>query len=143
MHVSTAFCMTLMLAFAVYNCFYLTLFLKEHHLPLMFRSPNISFAYDLMRAKIIMFCIFLTLAGVQAQLNLYSLTSPCLYTDVRNFTAEWVDTYQYGLTTMFWVIAVPGISLAICTIMRDEMRLGCYPIIISMIVIGLMLWVLS
>lgn len=64
MHFSTLSVMIIMVGFAIYSCFYLTLFLKEHHIPLIFRSANISFAYDLMRAKIVMFVIFLTLSGI-------------------------------------------------------------------------------
>jgi hypothetical protein len=64
MHISTLLCMGLMIASAAYNVFYITLFLKEHHIPLIFRSPNISFAYDLMRSKILFFVAFLTLCGI-------------------------------------------------------------------------------
>lgn len=66
MHFSTLVCLLMMIGFASYNCFYITLFLKEHHIPLIFRSANISFAYDVMRSKILFFFIFLTLCGIQA-----------------------------------------------------------------------------
>ena len=66
MHISTLAVLFIMISFTIYNVFYITLFLKEHHIPLIFRTPNISFAYDLMRAKLLFFILFLTLAGIQA-----------------------------------------------------------------------------
>jgi hypothetical protein len=44
---------------------------------------------------------------------------------------------------MFWVIAIPGISLLICTLMKDQMRMACYPIIVAILVIGFLLFFLS
>ncbi len=79
---------------SVFNTWFVSFKLKEHHIPLIFRNPDSNIYFDIQRAKLTFFMLFIVLSGILAQLNLYALSRPCLHTtDERNFSSAYVDFY--------------------------------------------------
>jgi hypothetical protein len=118
--------------------------MKEHHVPLIFRNPDSSLFYDTQRAKNLFYVIFMVLSGIMGSLNFYNVDAKCLHTyNEENFSSTSVDLFQYSLTALLWIVSLPMILLFFMVGMRDNLKFGCYPIVIANIIFSFMLFVLS
>jgi hypothetical protein len=88
--------------------------------------------------------VFIVLTGILGSLNFYDVNSICLHTfDENNFGSTSVDLYQYSLTALLWIVSLPMILLSFMVGMRDNLKFGCYPIVIANIIFAFMLFILS
>lgn len=144
MIVSTLYTLLLMVLVTLFNVWYVSFKLKEHHIPLIFRNPDSNIYFDIHRAKLTFFMLFMVLSGILAQLNLYAVSSPCLHTtDEAHFSSAYVDLYQYALLALLWVVTVPLLFMLCMLKLRDNLKVGCYPIVVANIIFGFMLMLLS
>ena len=133
-----------MVAIAGFNVIYVSFFLKEHQVPLIFRNPDSSIYYDIQRAKILFFLVFIILSGIMCSLNFYDVDAKCLHTFEEDvFGSTSVDLYQYSLTALLWIVSLPMMSLFFMVGMRDNLKFGCYPVVIANIIFAFMLFILS
>jgi len=94
MFASVIYTLILMAAIAGFNVVYVSFFLKEHQVPLIFRNPDSSIYYDIQRAKILFFIVFMILSGIMCSINFYDVDASCLHTfDEENFGSTSVDLY--------------------------------------------------
>lgn len=113
-------------------------------MPLIFRNPDSSIYYDTQRAKNLFYIIFIVLNGILASLNFYDVDAPCLHTySEQHIATSWVDLYQYSMTALLWIVSLPMIFLFLMVGMRDNLKFGCYPIVIANIIFSFMLLILS
>ncbi len=144
MFASVCYNLFLMLVVTGFNVTYISYFMKEHQVPLIFRNPDSSIYYDTQRAKNLFYMIFIVLTGVLGSLNFYNLEAPCLHTyNEEKFSSEFVDLYQYSLTALLWIVSLPMMFLILMVGMKDNLKFGCYPIVIANIIFAFMLFVLS
>ena len=144
MFTSVIFTLSLIFAVSVFNVCYVSFFLKEHQVPLIFRQTDSTLYYDTQRAKNFFFLIYIVLCGILAQLNFYVVKDSCLHTvDEDSLSTSDVDMYQYALLALLWVVAMPIIILIGMAGMKDNMKVGCYPVVIANVIFGLMLFILS
>jgi hypothetical protein len=144
MFISIIYVLFLMALVTGFNAIYISYFLKEHQVPLIFRNPDSNLFYDIQRAKILFYLVFIVLSGVLGSLNFYDMNAKCLHTyDESLIRSDYVDLSQYSLTALLWIVSVPMMFLACMVGMRDNMKFGCYPIVIANIIFAFMLFVLS
>eukprot|EP00347_Sterkiella_histriomuscorum_P022995 403336357 len=144
MYASVGFDMLLIGMVAIFNVIYVSFYMREHHVPIIFRNPETSLFYDQQRAKNFFYLIYIILTGILAQLNFYVADSKCLHTKYEDkFSSLNVDMYQYALLSLLWVVAVPLLFLFGMIGLQDNMKVGCYPIVIANIIFGLMLFILT
>lgn len=144
MFASVIYTLVLMVAISGFNVVYVSFFLKEHQVPLIFRNPDSSIYYDIQRAKILFFLVFIILSGIMCSLNFYDVDGKCLHTFEEDvFGSTSVDLYQYSLTALLWIVSLPMMSLFFMVGMRDNLKFGCYPVVIANIIFAFMLFILS
>ena len=144
MFASVVYTLFLMAAVSFFNVVYVSYFMKEHQVPLIFRNPDSSIYYDTQRAKNLFFVVFIVLSGILGSLNFYDVGANCLHTyNEEKITSEFVDLYQYSLTALLWIVSIPLIFLVFMIRMRDNLKFGCYPFVIANIIFSFMLLILS
>jgi hypothetical protein len=144
MYTSVGYVIFLMIVVSIFNVIYISYFMKEHQVPLIFRNPDSSIYYDTQRAKNLFYLVFIVLSGILGSLNFYDVDAKCLHTyDETNFSSQSVDLLQYSLTALLWIVSIPMIILVVMVGMRDNMKFGCYPIVIANIIFAFMLFILS
>lgn len=144
MFVSIIYVLLLMAFVTGFNTIYISYFMKEHQVPLIFRNPDSSIYYDIQRAKNLFYVIFIVLTGIPGSLNFYNVEATCLHTyDESNFPSKSVDLFSYSLTALLWIVSIPMLFLAVMVGMRDNLKFACYPIVIANIIFALMLFILS
>lgn len=144
MYASFAYTMLLMLIVVAVNTVYVPYFLKEYQIPLIFRNPDSSMYYDIQRAKDLFYVVFLVLSGIPAQLNFYVIGGTCLHTHNEDeLSSANVDMYQYSMTALLWIVSLPMIILFIMVGMRDNLKFGCYPVVLVNLIFSFMLFILS
>jgi hypothetical protein len=144
MFASVVYTLLLIALVSGFNVVYVSYHMKEHQVPLIFRNPDSSIYYDTQRAKNMFYLIFIVLNGVLASLNFYDVDAPCLHTYAEDsIGTTWVDLYQYSMTALLWIVSLPMIFLFLMVGMRDNLKFGCYPIVIANIIFAFMLFILS
>ncbi|CDW90585.1 UNKNOWN [Stylonychia lemnae] len=144
MFISVAFDLLLIGIVSLFNVMYISFYLKEHQVPIIFRNPDSSLYYDIQRAKNFFFVCYLTLTGILAQLNFYDAYGKCLHTqNEKSFSSTDVDMYQYALLALLWVVAIPFLFLIGMISIRDNLKVGCYPVVIANLIFAFMLFILS
>lgn len=144
MLISSAYCVFLMALVALFNLFYVSYCMKEHQVPLIFRNPDSSIFYDTQRAKNLFHTVFIVLTGVVCNINFFKVDDKCLHTyDEDAVSSDFVDMYQYSLTALLWIVSLPMLILVFMVSMRDNLKFGCYPVVIANIIFAFMLLVLS
>lgn len=51
--------------------------------------------------------------------------------------------YQYSMTALLWIVSLPMIILFIMVGMRDNLKFGCYPVVLVNLIFSFMLFLLS
>ena len=144
MFASVIYCLLLMAIVSGFNVIYVSFQMKEHQVPLIFRNPDSSLYYDTQRAKNLFYLVFMVLSGIMGSLNFFNVYGQCLHTyDEENFGSKSVDLFQYSLTALLWIVSIPMILLFFMVGMRDNLKFGCYPVVIANIIFAFMLFVLS
>ena len=94
MYASVVFALALMVGMLGFLVIFVSCFLKEHQIPLIFRQADGSLYSDIQRAKNFFFMVFIVLTGVPAQLNFYVVNDSCLHTVSDDYLpAGTVDLY--------------------------------------------------
>lgn len=92
MFVSVIYVLFLMGVVTGFNTVYVSYYMKEHQVPLIFRNPDSSLYYDTQRAKILFYVVFIVLSGVLGSLNFYDPDTTCLHTyNEESVSSEYVD----------------------------------------------------
>ena len=113
-------------------------------MPLIFRNPDSSIFYDIQRAKNLFYLVYMILSGIMCSVNFLDVEAKCLHTyNESAFSSQSVDLYQYSLTALLWIVSLPMILLFFMVGMRDNLKFGCYPVVIANVIFAFMLFILS
>lgn len=133
-----------MIGILIANTVYVPFYLKEHQIPIVFRSPQSNIFFDVTRVRLYLFVAFIMLSACIPHVIFYYTDHPCLHTvSQEDFGIDWTDYYQYSMMACVWVISTPVGFFLLGQLFKDSIRYIWYPIMIANLVFVLMLFTLS
>ena len=139
MLVSEIYVFIIMIVLLIMAVFIIPFKMREHHIPVIFRSANENMFSVQMRARNTALMIFIALSGSLTHLTNYFVEDICLHT-VKNpkvisaFDVNMTDYYQYCLVSLVWFSSFPMVAYSVANFFKDVSRYIFIPFIVTGIV---------
>jgi hypothetical protein len=142
--ISTVYVMLLMIFVGLLTTAIAPYYLREHHIPAIFREANDNMFHTMMRIRNILYGCFIVCAGCLPQLTFFYPRDPCLHTYTEDpFGIRWTDQYYFSLVTLLWFVSVPIIIYQISTVTKDSTRFAMLPFMIASIMFVILIFIFS
>jgi len=124
----------------IFNTFYVPNKLREYQVPIIFRGAETNVWFDRQRIHNALFVFTVILGGCLPNLSFMSFGEKCLHTGAPDdFSIFTSDRYQYLVAVLLWVILVPLGCMGLSSIIKDQSRLFCLPILIANLIFGFLM----